>query len=107
MVREVTLPDRRNCFEIVSPNRTFLLQSENEKDLQDWISTLQTAIGKALNNDEKPEMSTKTQQVDTLVHGDKSPNAEDALGVLRRVAGNVFFFVCFLRVDFEGGWVRK
>jgi len=49
MVREMKNSDRRNCFEIVSPIKTFHLQTDNEYEMFEWISTLQNAIGRALH----------------------------------------------------------
>jgi len=49
MVREMKQADRRNCFEIVSPIKTFHLQTDNEYEMFEWISTLQNAIGRALH----------------------------------------------------------
>jgi len=51
MVREMKNADRRNCFEIVSPIKTFHLQSDNEYEMFEWISTLQNAIGRALHSE--------------------------------------------------------
>jgi hypothetical protein len=51
MVREMKQADRRNCFEIVSPIKTFHLQSDNEYEMFEWISTLQNAIGRALHSE--------------------------------------------------------
>lgn len=47
--------DRRNCFELITPMKVFVLQTENEKELSEWVKTLQNAIAKALNSDRKPE----------------------------------------------------
>jgi hypothetical protein len=51
MVREMKQADRRNCFEIVSPIKTFHLQTDNEYEMFEWISTLQNAIGRALHSE--------------------------------------------------------
>jgi len=51
MVREMKNADRRNCFEIVSPIKTFHLQTDNEYEMFEWISTLQNAIGRALHSE--------------------------------------------------------
>ncbi|KAJ3092361.1 Arf-GAP with coiled-coil, ANK repeat and PH domain-containing protein 2 [Quaeritorhiza haematococci] len=49
MVREVQTPERRFCFEIVSPNRSYTLQAESSHDMQEWIAALQGAIARALH----------------------------------------------------------
>ena len=41
--------DRRFCFEVISPNKTFLLQAENEEKMNEWITILQNATADALN----------------------------------------------------------
>ncbi|TPX31389.1 hypothetical protein SmJEL517_g05269 [Synchytrium microbalum] len=41
--KEIELPDRRNCLEIVTPQKTLVLQAENEFELKDWIEALTVA----------------------------------------------------------------
>ena len=36
-VRSARDVDRRFCFEVVSPNETFVFQGENEEDFSDWF----------------------------------------------------------------------
>lgn len=50
MVRLFDNPDRRFCFELVSPSKSFVLQAENEADMRDWMDILNNAIAKALNS---------------------------------------------------------
>ncbi|KAJ1653198.1 hypothetical protein IWQ61_006637 [Dispira simplex] len=36
--------ERRFCFDIISPTKTYVLQAESEKDMKDWITCIQCAI---------------------------------------------------------------
>ncbi|CAG8543983.1 10085_t:CDS:10 [Diversispora eburnea] len=47
-IKLINNSDRRFCFEIISPMRTYVLQAENQVDLEDWIYCLQTAAKEAL-----------------------------------------------------------
>ncbi|GBC05943.1 hypothetical protein RclHR1_06510010 [Rhizophagus clarus] len=40
--------DRRFCFEVISPNRTYMLQAENQEEMKDWIYCLQTTAQDAI-----------------------------------------------------------
>jgi len=42
--------DRRNCFELLSPDRSIILQAESSESMQEWIQVLQNATANALNN---------------------------------------------------------
>ncbi|KAF2072156.1 hypothetical protein CYY_006532 [Polysphondylium violaceum] len=42
--------DRRNCFELLSPDRSIILQAESLESMQEWIQVLQNATANALNN---------------------------------------------------------
>eukprot|EP01118_Nematostelium_gracile_P018487 TRINITY_DN8212_c0_g1_i2.p1 TRINITY_DN8212_c0_g1~~TRINITY_DN8212_c0_g1_i2.p1 ORF type:complete len:534 (+),score=139.48 TRINITY_DN8212_c0_g1_i2:101-1702(+) len=42
--------DRRWCFEIISPDKSYVLQADNEETLQHWIAVLQNATAEQLNN---------------------------------------------------------
>ena len=43
-VRNARDVDRRFCFEVVSPNETFVFQSENDVDFSDWFQVLYVAL---------------------------------------------------------------
>jgi len=34
----------RNCFELISPQRTYILQASTEDEVEDWIHVTQNAI---------------------------------------------------------------
>ncbi|CAI2170724.1 1787_t:CDS:10 [Funneliformis geosporum] len=55
--------DRRFCFEIISPNRTYVLQAENQEELDDWINCLQAAATNAIYADQKPNSERNLQEV--------------------------------------------
>lgn len=46
--------DRRFCFEVISAQKSYMLQAENEEDMHSWIEALQRAIGNALHSAEAP-----------------------------------------------------
>lgn len=45
-------PERRYCFSVISPIRSYLLQAENEEDYNSWLTVLQNAIANALNSNQ-------------------------------------------------------
>ncbi|PJF17794.1 hypothetical protein PSACC_02406 [Paramicrosporidium saccamoebae] len=47
-VKRLELSDRRLCFEIVSPVKTYTLQAENEREMEEWIRAIQTSIREAI-----------------------------------------------------------
>lgn len=68
MVKETVNPERRNCFDILLPNkwiefiffftiRSLTIQAQNEIELYDWIAAIQNAIGKAFHPDFKDTSS--------------------------------------------------
>ena len=42
--------DRRFCFQVVSPARSYILQGLSDDDVNQWVTILQAAIGAALNS---------------------------------------------------------
>lgn len=51
--------ERRFCFEVISPAKSYVLQAENEMDMHAWIDVLHTAIGIALNSDHSADHLSK------------------------------------------------
>ncbi|KAL7749029.1 hypothetical protein RI367_005679 [Sorochytrium milnesiophthora] len=41
--------DRRFCFDVISAQKSYTLQAENEEDMHSWIEALQRGIGQALH----------------------------------------------------------
>jgi Arf-GAP with coiled-coil, ANK repeat and PH domain-containing protein len=52
-VRPVTDTDRRFCFEVISPTKSHILQSDSETQYQAWIHALQSGIGQAIQNNSR------------------------------------------------------
>lgn len=50
MVRTISNIDRKYCFEILSPSKSFILQAESEFEMNDWVSLIQGAITRALQS---------------------------------------------------------
>lgn len=63
MVRPARDVDRRHCLEIVCPNTTYVLQSENKDDMKAWIDCLQRANARALFLHRPPEQRTGASAV--------------------------------------------
>lgn len=63
MVRVARDVDRRHCFEIVCPNRTYMLQAENKDAMKSWIDCLQKANARALFLHRPPEQRSGASAV--------------------------------------------
>ncbi|CAG8438233.1 5506_t:CDS:10 [Acaulospora colombiana] len=108
-VKVINNSDRRFCFEILSPMRTYVLQAENQADMEDWIYCLQTAAKEALYSEQLPRMisgDTRDSSVDnTLLSfqqengngedasksqaaNDRSQNSKHSIHQIKQVAGN-------------------
>eukprot|EP01114_Cavostelium_apophysatum_P020833 TRINITY_DN7092_c0_g1_i1.p1 TRINITY_DN7092_c0_g1~~TRINITY_DN7092_c0_g1_i1.p1 ORF type:complete len:501 (+),score=147.87 TRINITY_DN7092_c0_g1_i1:123-1625(+) len=44
--------DRRFCFEIISPGKTYILQAEDQEKMNTWIAVIQNGISDSLNQQE-------------------------------------------------------
>jgi len=51
--------ERRFCFEVISPVKSYVLQAENEHDMAAWIEVLQAAISNALNSEHSADHLSK------------------------------------------------
>ncbi|KAJ1984990.1 hypothetical protein H4R34_000334 [Dimargaris verticillata] len=49
-VKPAPQAERRFCFEIISPSKTYVLQAENSVEMQDWITCIQCAIEQSYAN---------------------------------------------------------
>eukprot|EP01103_Thecamoeba_quadrilineata_P000408 TRINITY_DN10349_c0_g1_i1.p1 TRINITY_DN10349_c0_g1~~TRINITY_DN10349_c0_g1_i1.p1 ORF type:complete len:823 (+),score=135.41 TRINITY_DN10349_c0_g1_i1:21-2489(+) len=56
--------DRRFCFELISPQRTLLLQAETQRDLADWITAIQNSTVSLIH--------AQPQKKDVLVNNSSS-----------------------------------
>nr|CAG8467665.1 14733_t:CDS:10 [Entrophospora candida]CAG8469332.1 10641_t:CDS:10 [Entrophospora candida] len=63
-VKPIDNIDKRFCFVIISPTRTYILQAENQEDMEDWINCLNAAATMALYSD---NVSTLSQKVDSNI----------------------------------------
>ncbi|KAI9506429.1 hypothetical protein GGI25_004906 [Coemansia spiralis] len=54
MVKRGTLQDRRNVFELIAPNRTYILQAESSHELNAWKACLKQAIETSLYSHTPP-----------------------------------------------------
>ncbi|KAJ3150717.1 Arf-GAP with coiled-coil, ANK repeat and PH domain-containing protein 2 [Geranomyces michiganensis] len=68
MVKETPTPERRFCFDLVSPAKTMTLQAQNDEQLKDWIGALQAAIAKSISE----EGSGANSSSQKLTFGDPS-----------------------------------
>lgn len=53
--------DRRFCFEIQMPNRSLLLQAENGETRDQWVTTMNKAVGYYLNEGQQRKGSNETK----------------------------------------------
>jgi len=60
LVRPMADTDRRFCFELISPNKTHILQADGEDVFQAWVSALQLAIQSAIHNSTSTRTSDPT-----------------------------------------------
>ncbi|KAI8818158.1 uncharacterized protein EV422DRAFT_192422 [Fimicolochytrium jonesii] len=98
MVKETPTPERRFCFDLVSPTKTLTLQAQNEAQLKDWISALQAAISRSISDEGagnpgvKPSFADPTNTTSHLQGGTSALNAPqkaaDLLERVRSVPGN-------------------
>lgn len=54
-VKRLELPERRHCFEIVSPVKTYTLQAENGKELEEWMEAIQKSVQEAIQEGNQSE----------------------------------------------------
>ncbi|KAJ2556727.1 hypothetical protein EV175_001806, partial [Coemansia sp. RSA 1933] len=57
MVKRCKIQDRRNVFELIAPNRTYILQAESNNELNAWKACLKQAIESSLYS-HTPDIST-------------------------------------------------
>ncbi|XP_044012734.1 arf-GAP with coiled-coil, ANK repeat and PH domain-containing protein 2 isoform X2 [Aphidius gifuensis] len=69
-VKPVVDCDRRNCFEVVSPKRSHILQADSEKIYLAWIVATQQAIGAAIQREIETDTTTNTLSTFYKIHQD-------------------------------------
>ncbi|XP_078094101.1 arf-GAP with SH3 domain, ANK repeat and PH domain-containing protein 2-like isoform X2 [Mustelus asterias] len=67
-------PEERKCFDLITHNRTYHFQAEDEQECQAWVSVLQNSKEEALNNAFKGDISNGNN--DTVQELTKSIIAE-------------------------------
>ncbi|RIA84108.1 hypothetical protein C1645_832776 [Glomus cerebriforme] len=97
-IKPVNSTDRRFCFEIISPNRTYMLQAENQEEMKDWIFCLQTTAQDAIYSDPNTifiaSSSDQLQEIprDANDHNPKSNvslnRTEKSILRIKKLAGN-------------------
>ena len=83
-VKLVPDPDRRFCFELVSPTCTYLLQAPSQDELMTWIAVIQNAIQAALDQAQSQKSSSLSPSAFSPSssnpggHASSSPSASSA-----------------------------
>ncbi|BES96235.1 centaurin beta [Nesidiocoris tenuis] len=87
--------ERRFCFEVLSPNRSHMLQADSEANFARWIAALQQGIGAALqlssNSSDSRELSAAGGGVNASVNEEDSSNNNRKTKIweqLARIPGN-------------------
>ncbi|EGG17546.1 ankyrin repeat-containing protein [Cavenderia fasciculata] len=60
--------DRRNCFEVLSPDRSIILQADSQESMMEWIQVIQNSTANLLNNI-SPKDSKPTSKLQTTTSG--------------------------------------
>ncbi|KAJ2089251.1 hypothetical protein IW138_003571 [Coemansia sp. RSA 986] len=81
MVKRCKIQDRRNVFELIAPNRTYILQAESNNELNAWKACLKQAIEASLYS-HTPEISASNSGVNIGTGGGVS--AGNPMGPLPR-----------------------
>ncbi|CAG8479264.1 4814_t:CDS:10 [Paraglomus brasilianum] len=80
-IKPVNNSERRFCFEIMSPRKTYLLQAENEEEMDDWIRCLKTAAQEAFSGQlPSPVESDADRLKGGSVNGSTSASGNDTNG---------------------------
>ncbi|KAJ1526936.1 hypothetical protein ONE63_008484 [Megalurothrips usitatus] len=79
-VKPVVEGDRRYCFEVVSPNKSHILQADSEEMYQAWIEAMQKGIGAAFQR----AMSTGYEI--GISHPSSSPRSQSSIPSGRNVS---------------------
>ncbi|CAG7725014.1 unnamed protein product [Allacma fusca] len=99
LVRPMAECDRRFCFELISPNKTHILQADGEEVFQAWVAALQASISSAIHNspatryheDSSPPSTKNNSATDLLkLSSEKARVVESIL----KVDGNHFCCDC-------------
>ncbi|CAG8593611.1 5787_t:CDS:10, partial [Acaulospora morrowiae] len=81
-IKLINNSDRRFCFEILSPMRTYILQAENQAEMEDWIYHLQTAAKEAFYSEQSPKLNSREAA------NDRSQNSKQLIHQVKQLEGN-------------------
>ncbi|XP_048580641.1 arf-GAP with coiled-coil, ANK repeat and PH domain-containing protein 2 isoform X2 [Nematostella vectensis] len=85
--------ERRNCFDVVSPTKSWTLQADSDVIRDEWMQTMQASINKAFSvhkeeqesEDESLSSSKRSKSMDSV---EKIPPPKSILEAVRSVPGN-------------------
>ncbi|CAB5179215.1 unnamed protein product [Rhizophagus irregularis] len=94
--------DRRFCFEIITPNKTYILQAENQEEMDDWINCLQTAAKDAIYADQMPKPVSDPNKLQGIsqedaanefnlnkkINDEETLNSKQSISKIRELPGN-------------------
>lgn len=87
--------ERRFCFDLVSPVKTFTLQAENDYDLEQWMEYLSMAIQEAItsscrNHAVSDAAGSQSASIDSLLceHRIERPMTVEELSAIKAIEGN-------------------
>ncbi|GAM17029.1 hypothetical protein SAMD00019534_002040 [Acytostelium subglobosum LB1] len=60
--------DRRNCFEVLSPDRSIVLQAESHESLMEWVQVIQNSTATLINNITPKDKTTKSTSTSSPSH---------------------------------------
>ncbi|PKY49153.1 ArfGap-domain-containing protein [Rhizophagus irregularis] len=78
-IKPVNSTDRRFCFEVISPNRTYVLQAENQEEMRDWIYCLQTTAQDAIYSHQSTMFNANSSDQFQDVSRDELVNNHDRI----------------------------
>ncbi|KND00518.1 uncharacterized protein SPPG_04828 [Spizellomyces punctatus DAOM BR117] len=104
-VKETPNPERRFCFDLVSPNKALTLQAQSEDQMKDWMSVLQAAISRSISDEGfvtspvKPTFGEMDQAAIAKREGNKSAN--EFMKQVHAIPGNNVCADCASQEDVE------
>ncbi|XP_068129899.1 arf-GAP with coiled-coil, ANK repeat and PH domain-containing protein 1 [Hyperolius riggenbachi] len=88
--------DRRFCFEVVSPNKSCMLQAESERVLQLWVGAVQRSITTAYSENKRDSGSLRLPRSPAEAPVQHKAGAQCAQDAVLRVPGNAACCDCRL-----------
>ncbi|KAI9093787.1 hypothetical protein DFS34DRAFT_630350 [Phlyctochytrium arcticum] len=86
-VKETPAPERRFCFDLVSPSKAMTLQAQSEDQLKDWMNVLQAAIARSISDEGFTVSQTKPTfgEIDQAAMLSKGPPAKTTNELMKKV----------------------